>query len=267
MGKRHLDYLGHRVGCGKVAVPELRAAAMAEYKKPITRRDLRAFLGSIGYYRRFIPMFASLSSFLTPATSTKAPGTVQWTPEMLDAFVKLRESLCNFCILTVPFSTDVFELHPDASRLGIGSVLNVVRDTEVLPVAVYSRQLRGSEMRSTTELEALAVCESVKHFAHFLYGATFTVLTDHKPLTALVTSKALNRRLRYGIKVNDLVIKYRRGADNCNADGLRRQAWAPELGEEGAAEDPVVFDLPESGLGREDCGPPTARNLRERTRT
>ena len=43
---------------------------------------------------------------------------------------------------------------------------------------------------SATELEALAVCESVKHFSHFLYGATFTVLTDHKPLTALLTSKA-----------------------------------------------------------------------------
>ena len=85
----HLDYLGHQVGCGKVSLPELRAAAMAEYKKPITRRDLHAFLGSIGYYRRFTPMFARLASFPTPATSTKAPGTtVQWTPEMLDAFVK-----------------------------------------------------------------------------------------------------------------------------------------------------------------------------------
>ena len=208
----------------------------------------------------FIPMFASLSYFLTPATSTKAPCTVQWTPEILDVFVKLRESLCNFCILTVPSITDVFELHTDASGLGIWSVLNVVRNTEVLSVAFYSRQLRGSEMRySATELEALAVCESVKHFAHFLYGATFTVPTDHKPLTALATSKAkaLNRRLR-GMALKlityDLVIKYRRGADNCNADGLSRQAWAPQLGEEKAAEDPIVFDPPESGLGRGDCG-------------
>jgi len=52
----------------------------------------------------------------------------------------------------------------------------------------------------------------------------------------------------------DVLIKYRRGADNGNADGLNRQAWAPELEEEGAVEDPVVFDLPESGLGRGDCG-------------
>jgi len=153
-GRSHLDYLEYRVGCGKIAVPELRATAMAEYKKPITRKDLRAFLGSIGYYQHFIPMFASLSSFLTSATSTKAPGTVQWTPEMLDA----HELLCNFCILTVPSSTAVFELHTDASGLGIGSVLNVVRNTEVLPVAFYSCQLRGSETRYlATELEALAV--------------------------------------------------------------------------------------------------------------
>ena len=58
---------------------------------------------------------------------------------MLDSFVKLCESLCNFCILTVPSSMDVFELHTDASGLGIGSVLNVIRNSEVLPVAFYCR--------------------------------------------------------------------------------------------------------------------------------
>ena len=34
-GRRHLDYLGHRVGCGKVAVPEHRVVAMAEYRQPV----------------------------------------------------------------------------------------------------------------------------------------------------------------------------------------------------------------------------------------
>ena len=48
-----------------------------------------------------------------------------------------------------------------------------------------------------------------------------------------------------------MVIKYRKGADNCNADGVSQQVWAPELDKKGAMEDPVVvFDLPESGLGR-----------------
>ena len=185
-GRHHLDYLGHRVGCGKVAVSEHRVVAMAEYRQPVRRKDLRSFLGSIGYYRCFIPNFAKFSSLLTPATSVKAPGTVRWTPEMLGAFHSLRKSLCDFCVLTVSSVHDVFELHTDASGQGIGSVLNVIRQNSVLPVAFHIRQLRGAEHRySATELEASAVCEAIKHFSHFLYGASFTVLTDHKPLTSL----------------------------------------------------------------------------------
>ena len=109
-GKSHLDYLGHRVGSGKVAVPKHRVQAMADFKLPITKRHLRSFLGSIGYYRRFIPHFTNLSSLLTPSTLVKAPGAVQWTPEKLHAIHSLHKKLCDFCVLTVPSVSDTFEL-------------------------------------------------------------------------------------------------------------------------------------------------------------
>ena len=59
---------------------------MKDYLQSVTRKDLREFLGSVGYYRRFIDGFAKLSSRLTPATSVRAPGRIQWTLDMLDAF-------------------------------------------------------------------------------------------------------------------------------------------------------------------------------------
>ena len=231
-GRKYLDYLGHRVGGGQLCVPEYRVQAMKDYLQPVTRKDLRAFLGSVGYYRRFIDGFAKLSSSLTPATSVRAPGRIQWTPDMLDAFHSLRKSLCNFCVLNVPCSHDKFILHTDASGRGIGSVLNVFRDGEALPVAFYSRQLRGAETRySATELEALAVVSSVQHFVHYLYGCNFVVMTDHRPLTALLTSKVLNRRLQgmvFKLLEFDITIMYREGKNNDNADGLSRQAWRVE---------------------------------------
>ena len=79
---------------------------------------------------------------------------------------------------------------------------------------------------SATELEALAVIESIKHFYHFLYGRQFTVVTNHKPLTSLLTSKVLNRRLHsMALKLMefDVVIWYKRGEENDNTDGLTRQ--------------------------------------------
>ncbi len=45
-GAHTLTYLGHSVGWGLVKVPEARIAAIKNYKQPVTKRDLRAFLGS-----------------------------------------------------------------------------------------------------------------------------------------------------------------------------------------------------------------------------
>ncbi len=72
---------------------------MAKYGRPITKKQLRSFLGSVGYYRAFVKNFASLSSALTPAISLSAPRMVGWTAEMDTAFKLLRESLCNRVVL------------------------------------------------------------------------------------------------------------------------------------------------------------------------
>ncbi len=85
--------------------------------------------------------------------------------------------------------------------------------------------------------------ESIKHFAHFLFGASFTVLTDHRPLTSPLTSKTLNRRLQgMALKIMqyDVCIQYREGSRNGNADGLSRQSWESLESEE--MEHPVMED-------------------------
>ena len=53
-GRKYMTYLGHLVGCGRLAVPESRVMAMRKYGKPRTKKQLRAFLGSVGYYRQFV---------------------------------------------------------------------------------------------------------------------------------------------------------------------------------------------------------------------
>ena len=228
-GRRKLEYLGHLIGGGQLAVPEHRAEAMANYLLPKTRKQLRSFLGAAGYYRQFVPAFANLSQLLTPGTSKSAPSVVEWTEEKLEAFKAIKVSLVKLCVLTIPNQGDVFCLHTDASGVGVGATLNVQREGKSRPVAFYSKQLQGAQHRySATELEALAIFKSINYFSHFLFGSHFVVVTDHKALVALLRSRRLNKRLQgwmLQLEQYDFDIIYRAGRDNLDADALSRQAW------------------------------------------
>ena len=137
-GKTSLNYLGHQVGSGKLALSEARVADLAEYKRPKSKKDLKSFLGLVSYYRHFIPNLADKTALLSPGTSSKAPDSVRWTPERLEAFNHLRLSLCNYCILVIPNVNDRFQLHTDASGVGVGAVLHVIRNCSIYPVAFFS---------------------------------------------------------------------------------------------------------------------------------
>ena len=86
------------------------------------KKDLRTFVGSVGYNRDCIKSFARYSSVLSPATSKAAPGRVVWTSEWLEAFDDLKCKLCDHC-LTIPVPSDSYSLHADASARGLGAVL------------------------------------------------------------------------------------------------------------------------------------------------
>ncbi len=88
---------------------------------------------------------------------------------------------------------------------GVGGVLFVCRDGADLPVAYFSRQTKPREEKySATELECLAIIESLDHFRVYLIGKHFKLYTDHSVLKSLLTSTSLNSRLwRWTLKIQD----------------------------------------------------------------
>ena len=251
-GRVKVEYLGHVIGGGVLAVPAHRAAAMADYIQPVTKKQLRSFLGAAGYYRQFVEGYASMSSILTPMTAKSAPSVICWTVEGLEAFTRIKVSLVNVCCLTIPTQEDVFTLHCDASGAGIGATLNVERGGKKMPVAFYSKQLQGAQHHySATELEGLAVFKSIHYFTHYLFGCRFVVLTDHKALVSFLHSRVLNRRLHGWILQLlqfDFEIKYRPGLENCDADALSRQAWDSRSGDPWQMEQNTIEEKEEAGL-------------------
>jgi hypothetical protein len=80
----------------------------------------------------------------------------------------------------VALSTKPFEVYTDASMMQLGSVTTQGNR----PIAFFSRKLSVMQTKySVTEIELLAIVETLKEFQGMLWGQTIKVYTDHKNLT------------------------------------------------------------------------------------
>ena len=134
-------FLGHEVGNGKMSLPAHRAEALVNYQLPLTKRGLRAFLGSVGFYRHYSQQLAAQTAVLTPHTSKQVTPRVVWDEGGKRAFHNIIYNMSHACSLCIPLPQDTFSLVTDASGLGIGGVLQVERDGEWHAAAYFSRQL------------------------------------------------------------------------------------------------------------------------------
>ena len=68
----------------------------------------------------------------------------------------------------------------------MGGVLDQIQDGTECVATYWSHQLKPAErMYSIIEREALAAISVIKDFYPYLYGHSFTPLTDHNPLNSI----------------------------------------------------------------------------------
>ncbi|CAB4004480.1 LOW QUALITY PROTEIN: uncharacterized protein K02A2.6-like [Paramuricea clavata] len=150
--------------------------------------------------------------------------------EKVEAITKAPEEPTDLLIHFDP--TKPLILATDASNYGVGAVLlHVFPDGTEKPIAYASRSLNAAERNYLTiEKEALATIFGVKKFHKFLYGQSFTIKTDHKPLEGLLSDKkgvptqAAPRIQRWALTLAayEYKIQYKAGKNNGNADALSR---------------------------------------------
>jgi len=182
-----VEYLGHICTPFGIKPGPKKIRAIEEYPVPKTVKDIRAFLGLAGYYRRHVRNFAELAKPLTNLTKKNVP--FEWTNEHWNAFDELKKSLSTEPLLIYPDFTQPFIVACDASTKAIGAVLSQIREGEERPVAYCSRQLNAAESKySVTELELLAFLFATKQFRCYLYGHKFVVYTDQSFKVAIEPS-------------------------------------------------------------------------------
>lgn len=223
--KNELEYLGHTVSAQGVKPQDEKIRAVAEYPTPKTVRDVRSFLGFVGFYRKFIPQFAEIARPLTQLT--KVAKAFVWDEQAEEAFQKLRGALITAPILRFPDFSRRFILATDASGFAKAAVLSQEYNGKEFPVAFASRQFNQAELNySTVERELAAVVFGISYFRNYLYGRVFLIITDHAPLRWLLKMKnPTNSRLaRWSILLQDFEydIVHRPGRIHSNVDALSR---------------------------------------------
>ncbi len=129
-GRATVTYLGKIVGGGQVRPVESKVEAIIHFPVPTTRRELRRFLGMVGYYRNFCVNFSAVASPLTDLLSPKVP--FKWTESCQMSFEQFKALLINSPILFAPDFSSPFLLAVDASDTGVGAVL-LQRDQTTRP--------------------------------------------------------------------------------------------------------------------------------------
>ncbi|GFX01247.1 transposon Tf2-11 polyprotein [Trichonephila clavipes] len=165
-----------------------KVQAVLDYKQPETVGSLRKFLGLLNFYRRFLPKAAEqqylLSKFLKGSKGKKDSKPSNWSSEAITAFQRCKQALADAALLAHPSPSAPLALHVDASNYAIGDALHQVVDSELQPLAFFSRKLTSSEKSySAYDCELLAIYSAIRHFRYMLEARDFTVFTDHKPLT------------------------------------------------------------------------------------
>ena len=180
-----MQYLGHIISAKGASTDPEKIAAMVEWPVPTTIKQLRGFLGLIGYYRRFIKHYGLISK---PLTDLLKKNAFLSSEKSQVAFDTLKNAMVSAPILALPNFSLLFIMETDASGIGIGAVLM----QQGHPIAYLSKSLAPKHQHlSAYEKEFLAMVLAVEKWRPYLLGKHFIIKTDHFSLKYLVQQKII----------------------------------------------------------------------------
>ena len=163
IGHAKLDLLGHVVGGGSIQPQDRKIEKILEMRKPETKKELRSFLGTVGFHQKYIDRYAEKGKALTDMLKKGEPNQIKWDAESNESFQTLKTALTQKPILRLPNFEKQFDLQTDASDSGLGALLLQEHDGVNMPVMYIRRKLNAAETRySTIECECLALFWATK---------------------------------------------------------------------------------------------------------
>jgi hypothetical protein len=225
-----IKYLGLLVDKTGTKIDEEGTRAVREAPMPRNKDELRSFLGLVNHYRKFVGGMSTISRPLNRLLEKHQRW--DWSAECSKAVQKIKDCLVKKDGLLTHYDPKAeLVLAVDASPVGLGAVLSHNTDSGEKPIEFASRSLTAAERNySQIDREALAIVFGVRKFHQYLYGRRFTLCTDNKPLSHILSLKkgipsmAAARIQRWAIELAAYTfeVRHRAGKRNENADALSR---------------------------------------------
>ena len=178
---KEIQYLGHILSTTGIQPLPSKTQAIQHMTPPTTPKQVRAFLGLVGYYRKFIRGFTKIAKPLTLLTRQQIK--FDWTPEHQEAFIHLKDAIVQAPILHHPNPNKTYIIYTDASDDACGAQLSQEHDRTEFPIASLSHTFLETQCKwSTTQQEAFGVYYAMTKWNYYLQGANIIVRNDHKLL-------------------------------------------------------------------------------------
>jgi len=218
-------FLGHVVSGDGVRPDPNNISKILSWPTPETAKQVKQFVATGNYYRRFVKDFAKRVKPLVDLTRKDVE--FHWTDDCQKAFEDMKGALVSPEVMGYPLNEGgQFYLDVDASGVGIGGVLSQVQEGRERVIAYGSRALNRAERNyCVTEKELLAVVHFVQHYRQYLLGRRFTVRSDHQALVWLYKLKEPSGKIARWIDILaafDFQIEYRPGRKQAHCDALSR---------------------------------------------
>ena len=240
---RSAKVLGFIVSENGIQPNPVKIAAIQGISAPQNRKQLKGFLGMVGFWQRHVPNYATLTA---PLTDLLKKGTeYAWAERQQQAFHQIKEAVQNALLLAAPIASNDYTIATDASDVGLGATLMQEQRGALEILECAAKKLSPAERRWTTrEKEGFAIKWALQKFYPYVRGTSITLLTDHQSLTWMKATEdsKVSRWLDY-IQQFNITVKHIPGTQNALADCLSRSSQ-PDQDEVFVDEDPGL--LPEA---------------------
>ena len=187
---------------------------------PQNTKQVKQFLGFVGYYRKFVPHFSDISRPLTQLTQKNE--SFNWTTECDKCFHMLKDYLQEAPILRYPDPLADYILYTDASKYAYAFILTQSIDGTNHPVAYTSGLFRGSQLNWAAIMKD---AYAILHVSFYLDLAQTTLRGHNLLLKKSLEKNTINAKVNnwaVELEFQNINFEFIAGTKNDLADTLSR---------------------------------------------